>query len=106
MTAWDTTDVIEHGDTSDLRDFLLARVAEDEAVARSYLHDDRSQRLGPVVHDVMVGALTACRERRLLILEHCGSRHAPGGCGLLLLLAAGYVGHPEFRDEWESLTAH
>ena len=104
---------------NDLAEFLLARVAEDETVARaargSGLHDDR-----PAVKE-WIGlanperALVWSDARRRIVALHrivprpdgadgyvalcAGCGHADP-CPTLRLMSLPYAEHPDYREEW------
>jgi hypothetical protein len=76
-------------DHIELSEFLLARLAEEEAIARSCLDEDTGA--SPVLRRVMEGAVTACVSRRRLVLEHRDSHPHEDDCELLVHLAAAYL---------------
>ncbi|MCW2785228.1 MAG: hypothetical protein JWP74_1745 [Marmoricola sp.] len=102
-----------------LTEFLLARVAEDEAVAeRVYLWSgaglDDFDELGDRV-------LAECEAKRRIVEEHAPAEHNPALCGTcvvwadqyeasgiylpcltLQLLALPYADHPDYDKEWKS----
>jgi hypothetical protein len=96
-----------------LTDFLLARIAEDEKEASSYLADlDENP---PSVHDmVQVGwieagsperVLAECEAKRRIVATCTGyeweSTNARGYDEVLELLALPYADHPDYREEWK-----
>ena len=85
-----------------LVEFLLARIDEDEAVARAYLGPDPVPWPSPVVRAVMERALEACQARRRLVAEHLHDTHPVSSCTALKLLAAGHLDHPDHCEEWRS----
>jgi hypothetical protein len=108
----------DDGQVNELAEFLLARVSEDEQVARaargSGLHDER-----PAVKE-WIGLANPERmlvwsdaRRRIVALHHTVQRADDGasgdvcaGCGhpppcpTLRLLSLPYADHPDFREEW------
>jgi hypothetical protein len=101
---------------NELAEFLLARVAEDEAVARaargSGVHDDR-----PVVKE-WIGLANPERmlvwsdARRRIVGLHHNPRALPDGpdlclgcghpepCPTLRLMALPFADHPDYREDW------
>lgn len=102
---------------NELAEFLLARVGEDEAVARaargSGVHDDR-----PVVKE-WIGLANPERmlvwsdaRRRIVALhqsgvvgshdglQSCGGCGHPEPCPTLRLMALPFADHPDFREDW------
>lgn len=103
---------------NELAEFLLARVGEDEAVARavrgSGLHDDR-----PVVKE-WIGLANPERmlvwsdARRRIVGLHlnapgnsgsdgtalCGGCSHPEPCPTLRLMALPFADHPDYREDW------
>ena len=67
-------------DSLTLVEFLLARIDEDEAVARAYLESRGGTSPSPLVRRVMERALDDCQARR---------------CTALKLLAAAHRDHPD-----------
>ena len=82
-------------DSRTLVDFLLARIDEDEAVARAYLESRDGASPSPLVRRVMERALDDCRARRRLVVEHAAAPHPDSGCTALKLLAAAHRDHPD-----------
>jgi len=113
-----------------LEDFLLARIAEDEAEARavpaSWLYVDPTP-VGLHMADVGPGhvlassparVLNECRVKRMIMQEHASGgspgwhycevchdylRHdaAAWPCDTLRLLALPYASHPDYLEEWK-----
>ncbi|GAA2143663.1 hypothetical protein GCM10009844_16300 [Nocardioides koreensis] len=81
-------------DSLTLVEFLLARITEDEAVARAYL-DREGASPSPLVRRVMERALDDCLARRRLVVEHAAAPHPDRVCTALKLLAAGHRDHPD-----------
>lgn len=104
---------------NELAEFLLARVGEDEAVARaargSGVHDDR-----PVVKE-WIGLANPERmlvwsdaRRRIVALHRtatsataaadsaamCGGCGHPEPCPTLRLMALPFADHPDYREDW------
>jgi hypothetical protein len=104
---------------NELAEFLLARVGEDETVARaargSGMHDDR-----PAVKE-WIGLANPRRmlvwsdaRRRIIALHQITVRSTPNGeaveycagcghpepCPTLRLMALPYADHPDYREEW------
>lgn len=102
---------------NDLAEFLLARVGEDEAVARAVtgtgVHDER-----PVVKE-WIGLANPQRmlvwsdaRRRIVALHQTAPRSAANGgdacagcahpepCPTLRLIALPYADHPDYREDW------
>lgn len=73
--------------TLDLADFLLARIAEDEAVARDDYRCNTDLRWTPA------RMLAECEAKRRLIALQL-QRHA------YLLLALPYADHPDYNEDW------
>ncbi len=104
--------------TTTLTKFLLARIAEDGAVAREagdsgpVTHGRRSELTqvwdrdyGPVEGSIEIDSLRVlaeCEAKRQIV-EHCDYDHlalSPGDPYVLQLLALPYADHPDFREEW------
>lgn len=105
-------------------DFLLARIADDEEVARSAWQATFERGQGAMSidsGDVMAHVtrhdpdrvLAECEAKRRIVARHsegemyCGwsqdsmSMHGPGDdCEELLALAAVYASHPDYQAEW------
>lgn len=101
-----------------LADFILARIAEDEAVAREatqrgrWADDDTTpwvcdeQTDHVAMHPARV--LAQCEAVRRIVEEHadvdpCDAHDASFetiDCDTLRALALPYADHPEFREEW------
>jgi len=114
-----------------LTDFLLARIADDEAAARGLGHahwiDDGTWWLEGVEHSVIgpdevafthpayvphivrhdpTRVLAECEAKRRIVEHHTqsewGHEHDPDSpCHTLRLLALPYVDHPDWREEWK-----
>ena len=100
--------------TTALADFLLERIAEEEAAA----HDRHDSECGAALDspvecgcDYPARTLADCASRRAVVEEHgaplCGWTHdslmihaVPGACPTLLALVQTYANHPQFRSEW------
>jgi hypothetical protein len=114
--------VAEEAAMSGLAEFLLARIADDETVARRNwdglpvqawsLNDDEG------FASVCIAAprvLAECEAKRRVAAEHTANyngntcavcadpdlRGLPWPCPTLRLLALPYVDHPDFRSEWK-----
>lgn len=105
---------------SDLTDFLLARIAEDEAVARELRAEGTSVMSGSVLREPWheggpyhsdrwnpVRVLAECEAKRELITLHpeaVGDDLKAGAAWaydeMLRRLALPYVDHPDYREEW------
>ena len=102
---------------NDLAEFLLARVSEDERVARAArgagLHDTRpavKEWFGVAHPDRML--VWSDARRRIVALHHAAPRGTDGGegrcagcahpapCPTLRLMSLPYADHPDFREEW------
>jgi hypothetical protein len=116
---------------TDLTEFLLARIAEDEAEVAAF---DKEWKTTTVARDVPQGlayitdteymsllvdpsrVLAECEAKRRIVERHgrCGTGmgycddggHGWGGedglgCADLADLAAVYADHPDYRDEWK-----
>ena len=110
-----------------LTDFLLARIAEDEAVAERLRHKSAGDPWGwqprqletcdkARVDYPPARVLAECEAKRRIVEMHggfheCedGNQHGPGGegsdeftqpCPTLRLLALPYADHPDYREEW------
>jgi hypothetical protein len=85
-----------------LTEFLLARIAEDQAWARAREREDfrhhrmSVRRLRHPEDPVRVMADCVAKRR---IVERCDSDHGLGRV-VLAELAAVYANHPDYRDEW------
>ena len=110
---------------SDLTDFLLARIADDEAVAKSIdtgAWEDAvstSRRFDHVWRWSPARVLAECEAKRRIVALHTGQHECVGikygkpDCVLvapgfmyeddptLLLLATPYTDHPDYREEWK-----
>ncbi|MDP9118410.1 MAG: DUF6221 family protein [Actinomycetota bacterium] len=94
---------------NDLADFLLSRIAEDEAVARAVLevsvHDDR-----PAVKEWLGLAnprrmLVWSDARRRIVALHrsdgsCAGCGQPAPCPTLRLMSLPFADHPDFHEAW------
>jgi hypothetical protein len=104
----------------DLTDFLLARIADDEAVARSVIDDDDGVTFFPrkahASHAIAwqpQRVLAECEAKRRIIAEHspvdpCDAHAADYRtipCDTLLFLASVYADHPDYRAEWAAVSA-
>jgi hypothetical protein len=90
--------------TSALAEFLLARIAEDEAWAEASASPDYSDaEPGTPAHSARI--LAECEAKRRIVEEH--HRHDAGQRGYgatryaVLCLAAVYADHPDYRPEWK-----
>lgn len=90
-----------------LSDFLLARIAEDEAAAREWYST------GTVDQRRDDFWLAECEAKRRIVSEHggqppyhvdpCDAHDAAGAtipCDTLRALASVYADHPDYRPEW------
>lgn len=109
---------------SDLADFILARIAEDEAAARALLRHRREMKL-PLPHAKWLGGLAPgghswgdVRSMAARVLAECESKrrilglcgvdpHEPGALllrmhtdAIVRLLALPYADHPAFDESW------
>jgi len=84
-----------------LTEFLLARIAEDEAGAEraEFIADFNQARI-----------LDECEAKRRIVEEcvdglrydiDCGEGHGTSFENILQILALPYIDHPDFRDEWK-----
>lgn len=115
----------------DIAEFLLARVAEDEAVAREaagpevfdwrigdYFGDLRVQDTDSFSEQLLINptrVLAECEAKRQIAEWHTGVHDCNGvdweandmggegwiGCPTLRLLAVPYADHPDYRSEWK-----
>jgi predicted NAD-dependent protein-ADP-ribosyltransferase YbiA (DUF1768 family) len=87
-------------DVSDLTEFLLARIAEDEAAVGRHLADASRTGWG----DYPVRVLRECEAKREIIRAfRLNDEHGSTGLGTAIrLLAAVYAGHADYRDEWRA----
>jgi Family of unknown function (DUF6221) len=96
---------------SDLTDFLLARLAEDEAVASATLanfglaRDLKGPMLAHVTHFDPARILAECEAKRRIVglKAQPSDPYTPGGYvtdEILLALAQVYADHPDYRKEW------
>ena len=94
---------------SDLTEFLLTRIAEDERHARKLAETDRRPVLSlatTINHPQRL--LAEAKAKRAIVAEHapvdpCDAHDAAFktvACTTLLALAAIYSDHPEYREEW------
>ncbi len=99
-----------------LVEFLLARIAESEEIARAV--EETSKRRGtyhpasaPVAYDdwgdVLVAPrflLAECDAKRRIVQRYSvpDPHDEPGccDCDMLRILALPYVGHPDYQEEW------
>lgn len=91
-----------------LTEFLLARIAEDEATVAATVERAASERipadeLGPWRTRV----LAECEAKRRIVTaiaawldEHSDEDHVPAGDDALAWLGTIYADHPDYRDEW------
>lgn len=87
---------------SDLTEFLLARIAEDERHATKLAETDR--------RPVLSLAMTVNHPERLLleceakrqIVEEATRQHTSSaeGYDILLIMATVYTDHPDYRESW------
>lgn len=96
-----TEQVTRQPDISTLREFLLARIEEDEALVLAFADFPGSQWPDPVPQHVAERALDACAARRRMVVEHSSEADHPEGCITIRLFAAAYLGHPGFPEEWQ-----
>jgi hypothetical protein len=87
-TIIDADVVFQRAGSRELSDFLLARIAEEESSLGAML--GHAAGVDPVLRRVLEGAVTACRSKRELVLEHAEGHPGGDACELLFLLAAGY----------------
>ena len=89
---------------SDLTDFLLARIAEDEREARSLIPFSRTVVTSPWSARV----LAECEAKRRIVaaLDYAERNGEPGvwhaWWQAAELLALPYADHPDYRKEWRS----
>jgi hypothetical protein len=103
-------------------EFLLARIAEDEEVARALLEpyawgystfwEASSTELDHIARHDPARVLADCAAKRAIVElhtgghecsitgDHCRYIHEFETCDTLRLLAAPFAPHPDFRDEW------
>jgi len=96
---------------TDLTEFLLARIAEDEGVARDVGEGYPRALLGPSAHShafkwLPARVLAECEAKRR-IMEECAdlasSEDVYTHADLILCaLALPYADHPEYREAWRS----
>ena len=91
-----------------LTDFLLARIAEDEAAFRwgRLTPDPDDPAYGILRWDDERGRAECEAKRRIVEASEHHARYDDGALGdhcraNLALLAAVYVDHPDFREEWK-----
>ena len=109
-------------DAPTLTDFLLARIAEDEAAARHWaeaMERDETEARGVPAWVAMAGGvviparvLAECEAKRRIVEEHvqhvspkgsplgCGGCERPTPCPTLRALASVHADHPDCREEW------
>jgi hypothetical protein len=92
----------------ELIEFLLARIAEDEAVAQSIGLDPRSvfrRYGGSTVRWIAAAGERPWVDARSRVLAECeAKRRIVTECGwvtVMQLLALPYAGHPDYRQEWK-----
>jgi hypothetical protein len=90
LMNYETNGAVRRVDSTSLYEFLIARIDEEEAVARGCLTS--AAPLGSVVHQVLERALDACGTRRRMLAEH--ATHGDCTCTTLRLLAAAYLERP------------
>ena len=90
LMSFEKHGAVRRDDGPSLSDFLIARIDEEEAVARGCLASTAP--LGAVVHQVLERALDACGTRRRMVAEHAA--HGDCTCTTLRLLAAAYLERP------------
>lgn len=84
--------------TLTLTEFLLARIAEDEAFWPFAV--DEVEFIGPGMVDARERARRDCEAKRLL-LEWLGAGGLTADAGYAVrVLATPYADHPDYRDEW------
>jgi hypothetical protein len=107
----------------DIAEFLLARIAEDEAEVKFVVessgwmldvHEDPSDETPPVLTISTARVLAECEAKRRVVKEHrqvkgesacrcCfGGFTSPGKwpCTTLQLLATPYIDHPDYDPAW------
>ena len=91
-----------------LAEFLLARLADDEAYARDWIEHDAD-------HDLTrfgTGRILAeCEAKRRIVDQHkpvkmpagwgCPWDGVRGNCDTLRIIALPYAGHPDYQNEWK-----
>jgi hypothetical protein len=101
--------------TLTLTEFLLARIAEDEAAARDdgadammghrwkHAPENVYQELQAVVLANSRRVLAECEAKRLVVkgFEPYGELDDMFAPEILAILAAVYADHPDYRDEWK-----
>lgn len=109
---------------SDLTEWLLACIAEDEAVARhkgadamaghrwKHAPENVYQEIQSEVLDNCRHVLAECEAKRRIVGLHphelesddsvrqCSTCRRPGLCGTVRALALPYAGRPGYREEW------
>lgn len=97
--------------SDDLAEFLLARIAEDEQLARMATPGSwHAVEMYPDCHYIEarwdpVRVLAECKAKRLVI-DVCQDRsaiHWGLASWLLSLLALPYADHPDYRQKWQAL---
>jgi hypothetical protein len=87
---------------SDLTEFLLARIAEDEANAKSDIEHFESN--APfdrwLVDTYLKPKVSECVTKRRIIEVAYLTTADQCHTDLLTALALSYAGHPDYRDEW------
>lgn len=95
----------------EITEFLLARIAEDEAIARAAVDDDEAPGPAEVPPDDRVvidpdRMLAECEAKRQIVEEVMGDKSAllqGWGLGLehaIKHLAIPYADHPEYDEAW------
>jgi hypothetical protein len=111
-----------------ITEFLLARIAEDEAEAAEVLRGAQDASLAlqeprylgttqigwhawPAVERITARVLAECEAKRRIVAEHSSymsgnyctahdGRYLVDQCPTLLTVASVYADHPDYRDEW------
>jgi hypothetical protein len=110
---------ITPGALTGLRNFLLARIAEDEVLIRRHWENEVVAGLGAPFD--LARLLYECTAKRMIVAVHtpstaasaarpaagmrelfCAHDRNPYPCLTLRALALPYADHREFRDEWRS----
>jgi hypothetical protein len=79
----------------DIKDFLLARIAEDEAEA-NWIDAEGDNGSSPIQHPTRIQA--ECAFKRWLIGTYSGTREA---YLLFRAMATVYSDHPDYREDWQ-----
>lgn len=110
-SAHDTVDEGSKAPTVDLADFLLARIAEDKAVAQAagrhwhgiHIESATSAQNEHVRRHAPARVLADCEARQRIVEQFSLTRTMTGSAfvtPLLRLLALPYADHPDHRAEW------